>query len=39
MKNELELEREIIYAEANHKIFKVLLLKIKLRIMKLGGNK
>jgi len=38
MKKEYELEREIIFAEANGYKLRHLLLKIKFRIMKLGGR-
>ena len=38
MKNEIELEREIIYAEANHKRFKHFTLLIKQCIIRSGGK-
>lgn len=38
MKNEIELEREIIYAEANNKRFKHFTLLIKKGIIRSGGK-
>jgi len=39
MKKEFEIEREMIFAEANGQKLRYLILWIKYRIIKLGGNK